>query len=198
MKKIILVIFLLLVVMVSISDSRMSGVLLSGVGTATSGGSSCEYQSGQSCTVATDDATGNEGGTYTGQGDYYPSANMNLCQIDVWPVTITSIGNYTIYVFEMSGTSLGTEVCHTETKLGSAITTGQWNSFAITGDCNIVTGGTTKYGIVITGDQSYEMGDKAISGGCSTQGGLGIWGSNKAIIGNYFSDYDELFKLYGK
>jgi hypothetical protein len=98
----------------------------------------------------------------------------------------------------MSSTSLGTEVCHTETKLGSAITTGQWNSFTITGDCNIVTGGTTKYGIVITGDQSYEMGDKAVSGGCSTQGGLGTWGSNKAIIGNYFGDYDELFRLYGK
>lgn len=199
MKKILLIIFLLLVAMVSVSDSRMSGALLSGVGTATQGGgSSCEYQSGQSCTVATDDSTGNSVGTYTGQGNYYPSSNMNVCQVDVWPTTISSSGNYTVYIFEMSGTSLGTEVCHTETKLGSAITTGQWNSFAITGDCNIVTGGTTKYGIVITGDASHELGDKAVSDGCTTQGGLATWGSDKAVEGNHMDDYDALFKLYGK
>jgi hypothetical protein len=197
MKKIILILFLLLMVMVSVADSRMSCVTMGGAGTVTAG-ASCSYQSGQSCTVATDDSTWNGVGTYTGQGNYYPSSNMNVCQVDVWPTTISSSGNYTVYIFEMSGTSLGTEVCHTETKLGSAITTGQWNSFAITGDCNIVTGGTTKYGIVITGDASHELGDKAVSDGCTTQGGLATWGSDKAVEGNHMDDYDALFKLYGK
>lgn len=197
MKKIILILFLLLVVMVTTANARMSCVAMGGAGTVTAG-SSCAYQSGQSCTVATDDTTGTASETYIGQADYYPSSNMNVCQVDVWPITVNTSESYTVYIFEMSGTSLGTEVCHTETKLGSAITTGAWNSFTITGDCNIVSGGTTKYGIVITGGGNIEMGDRSVSSGCTTQGGLASWAYNKTIDGDYRAGYDELFKLYGK
>jgi hypothetical protein len=197
MKKIILILFLLLMVMVSVADSRMSCVTMGGAGTVPAG-ASCSYQSGQSCTVATDDTTEVPNGTYGGQGDYYPSSNMNLCQIDVWIVTAPTYDSMTVYVFEMSGTSLGTEVCHTETKAYGDISSGGWNTFSITGDCNIVTGGTTKYGIVATTGASYEIGDKTVSSGCTTQGGLGIWGSDKAITNNYMGDYDILFKVYGK
>jgi predicted CxxxxCH...CXXCH cytochrome family protein len=147
--------------------------------------------------VSTDDTTGSSGTQYQGQGDYYPSSNMNVCQIDFWFVTVGA-GNYTAYIFEMSGTSLGTEVCHSETKANTSITTGAWTSFAITGDCNIVTGGTTKYGVVVLNGNSVELGDKAVSGGCTTQGGLGVWNGDKAIADNYMGDYDELFRLYGK
>lgn len=193
MRKLLIILFLLILALPVQSATMVSGRPCPGGGEA-----SCSYQSGQSCTVATDDTTGASANQYVGNGDYYPSANMNLCQIDIWIVTRPTADNVTMYVFEMSGTSLGTEVCHSETKAYSSLTSGTWNSFAITGDCNIVTGGTTKYGIVAKIDAAMDVGDKAVSGGCTTQGGMGIWGADKAIDSNYMSTYDVLFKLYGK
>jgi hypothetical protein len=197
MKKLILALVLVLF-FASIASARMNCVMVGGAGTVTAG-ASCAYSSGQSCTVATDDSTTKIGG-YIGQGNYYPSSNMNLCQIDLWVVTKPEGGNVTVYVFEMSGTSLGTEVCHTETKASSTLSDGAWNTFAITGDCNIVSGGTTKYGIValIPVDYPIELGDKTVSGGCTTQGGLETWLTDKALSNSYASGYDALFKVYGK
>jgi uncharacterized protein YraI len=115
-------------------------------------------------------------------------------------VTKPEGGNVTVYVFEMSGTSLGTEVCHTETKASSTLSDVAWNTFAITGDCNIVTGGTTKYGIValIPSGETIVLGDRSVSSGCTTQGGLGIWITDKTLENSYAGDYDALFKVYGK
>lgn len=197
MKKLILALVLVLF-FASIASARMNCVMVGGAGTVTAG-ASCAYSSGQSCTVATDDSTLKTNG-YIGQGNYYPSSNMNLCQIDLWVVTKPAGGNVTVYVYEMSSTALGTEVCHTETKASSTLNDGEWNTFAITGDCNIVTGGTTKYGIValIPSDRTIVLGDRSVSSGCTTQGGLETWLTDKTLENSYAGDYDALFKVYGK
>jgi hypothetical protein len=103
------------------------------------------------------------------------------------------------YVFNMSSTALGTEVCHTESKAYGDITAGAFNTFAITGDCNVTGGGGSLYGIVwVASTGEWDVGDKAVSGGCTTPGGMGVWGSDKAITNNYFTEYDVLMRVYGK
>lgn len=193
-------IFLILLLIPSLvyGGTVTSGTTASGCafGVAAGGGGSCAISNGDSCTVATDDTTA---GLYIGQGNWYPASNMNICQIDVWIVTAPSGDSITGYVFNMSGTSLGTEVCHTESKAYSTITAGAFNTFSITGDCNVTGGGGSLYAIVWTNpDASWEAGDRSVSGGCTTPGGLGTWGADKAIDGNYLDTYDELIRVYGK
>jgi hypothetical protein len=141
--------------------------------------------------TGTDDNTSGDSPGWIGQGAYNPATNINVCQVDVDFVSDISGKSITMSIYTMTGDALNNQVC-TSTITGTG--TG-WQSFPITGDCNLANG--TTYVIAVShatlGVSIYDSSGKTLDSGW-----LGKWNSSTKANSGKFTTYHAGLKIYKK